>query len=235
MSETQPKSSVLGYETSAPDGEPAGPRPVWVYILVGTYLLCLAGLVLLPAIFGIFTDSEKGAIAAAGGYVCILLLCGFAMILAPVRARRRRPITRRSIWFPILGSAVLMALLGLALALTVSEWARLDANEWVYVTLTAMVWLAWAVVFGMIGLRADPTTLAGRLNKLVLSGSALELMVAVPAHLVVRRRSDCCAGMMTGTGLCVGATVMLVAFGPSVFVLYYKRWNRLKQGPTTGG
>jgi hypothetical protein len=236
MSEIPPTRSVLTYETSAPpDGKPTGPRPVWVYVVAGAYVLILCGLLLLPTVFGIFADFEEGAVATAGGYVCILLLCGFTMILAPVRARRRRPITRRSIWFPILGSAAMMALLVLAFAMTMGEWMRVDVSERVYLALTAAVWLAWAVVFGMISMTADPTTLAGRLNQLVLAGSALELLVAVPAHLVVRRRSDCCAGMATGAGLCIGATVMLVAFGPSVFVLYYKRWKRVRPRPAENG
>lgn len=230
MSEPRPPTaSILAYETNAPpENEPAGARPIWVYVLVVTYLLCLAGLVLLPAVFGLFADEEKGVIAAAGGYVCMLLLCGFAMILAPVRARRRRPITRRSVWFPILGSALLIALLVLAFALTMTEWMRLDVSEWIFYALTAGVWLAWTIVFALLSMTADPTTLAGRMHKIVLTGSALELLVAVPAHLVARRRTDCCAGMLTGTGLCVGATVMLVAFGPGVFVLYYKRFKKLK-------
>jgi hypothetical protein len=44
-------------------------------------------------------------------------------------------------------------------------------------------------------------------------------------HLVVRRRSECCAGIMTGTAICVGALVAILALGPGVFFLYRRRWK----------
>jgi hypothetical protein len=221
------RRAVLAYE--AAPLEPPTPRPVWVYVLAGAYVLCLAGLLLLPAGIALFTDTEKGGVIAAAAYVCLLLLCGFSLVLAPVRARRRRPITRRSIWFPILGSALLFALLFLGFSMALAEWLKLELSGWTFALSTGGVWLAWAVVFGLLSLSADPTTLAGWSHRFILGGSALELLVAVPAHVVVRRRSDCCAGLATGTGICIGVTVMLVAFGPSVFILYYKRWKQLRR------
>jgi hypothetical protein len=55
----------------------------------------------------------------------------------------------------------------------------------------------------------------------------LELLVAVPTHIVVRRRSDCCAGFATGLGICIGVVIMFVAFGPSILLLYYRRRKQI--------
>ena len=35
------------------------------------------------------------------------------------------------------------------------------------------------------------------------------------------------AGLETGVGICVGVTVMIIAFGPAVLLLYWKRWKQI--------
>lgn len=67
------------------------------------------------------------------------------------------------------------------------------------------------------------------MNRGILAGSALELLVAVPAHVIVRRREECCAGVGTGVGICCGLAVMVVALGPGVAVLYYRRVRQISQ------
>ena len=53
------------------------------------------------------------------------------------------------------------------------------------------------------------------------------LLVAVPAHIVVCRRNECCAGIYTGTGICIGVAVALASLGPAVLVLYHKRRKQI--------
>jgi hypothetical protein len=67
-----------------------------------------------------------------------------------------------------------------------------------------------------------------RLTAWLLRGSILELLVAVPAHVIVRQREDCCAPAATFWGLATGLTVMLMSFGPGVFFLFAARMRRLK-------
>jgi hypothetical protein len=57
----------------------------------------------------------------------------------------------------------------------------------------------------------------------LLRGSVLELLIAVPAHIITRRRHDCSAPIVTGFGISSGLAIMLLAFGPSVYLLYRKR------------
>jgi hypothetical protein len=61
----------------------------------------------------------------------------------------------------------------------------------------------------------------------LFKGSILELLIAVPTHIVARCRDYCCAGFMTFLGLTMGFSVMLFAFGPAVFFLFAERWKRL--------
>ena len=62
----------------------------------------------------------------------------------------------------------------------------------------------------------------------LLRGSVLELIIAVPCHVIVRRRDDCCAPVGTFWGIATGIALMLLCFGPGVFYLFAERARRLK-------
>jgi len=91
-----------------------------------------------------------------------------------------------------------------------------------------LLWCIWTVVFFQFSRNADPADLISRQCRLLFRGSILELLIAVPTHLVARHRTYCCAGFMTFLGLTLGIAVMLFSFGPAVFFLYVERWRRLQ-------
>lgn len=85
-------------------------------------------------------------------------------------------------------------------------------------------WLIWGLLFYRLYRKAeDPVTHA---VSWLLRGSVLELLVAVPSHVIVRRRGDCCAPAATGLGIMSGIAIMFLAFGPSVLLLYKQRMER---------
>jgi hypothetical protein len=85
----------------------------------------------------------------------------------------------------------------------------------------ALLWLLWGIVFYRFSRDSgDPIT---RAVSWLLRGSVLELLVAVPAHVIVRRRHDCSAPLVTSFGITSGIAIMLLSFGPSVLLLYKKR------------
>jgi hypothetical protein len=63
----------------------------------------------------------------------------------------------------------------------------------------------------------------------------LELLVAVPCHVIVRRRNECSAPIATSFGITTGIAVMLLAFGPSVLLLYKKRLEGYRRGGRASG
>ena len=89
-------------------------------------------------------------------------------------------------------------------------------------------WIIWAFVFHRFAKTDDPDTLLKCVTRWLLRGSILELLIAVPSHIIVRRRGDCCAPLGTFWGIATGISVMLLCFGPGVFFLFVERFGRLK-------
>ena len=164
-----------------------------------------------------------------GGAVGILLLLGVSLLIVPIRAHRQRPVSRRSLLLPLLGSSICAAALVLAGGLGVAELLKAGDNQFRVPLLLSVggVWLAWLGFFGFMMRWADPARLGARLYQSVVVGSVLELLVAVPMHVVVRRRTECCAGIATGLAICVGAAIAVISIGPAILMLYHRRWKQV--------
>jgi len=89
-------------------------------------------------------------------------------------------------------------------------------------------WLVWAFLFRRATKSDEPDALLKRMKCWLLRGSILELIIAVPSHVIVRRRDDCCAPIGTFWGIATGISVMLLCFGPGVFFLFVERMQKLK-------
>ena len=83
------------------------------------------------------------------------------------------------------------------------------------------LWCAWGAIF-WTSLQAAPPKLTQLLQQL-MKGSVLELLIAVPAHVIVRRRDDCSAPAATSFGIATGLAVMLLCFGPGSLLLLRDR------------
>jgi hypothetical protein len=225
----------LNYETYEPP-KPVGRRPWWVYGVVGLYVLLLVGFLEIPVFFPdwIFSTTEVEQHIFAACCVGVLFLCGVSLLVIPVRVVRRRPVHRGSIWFPVIGSGLLTGGLFLGAGIAIYELFEWDKNDgtgtifWSIIIASVFVWIGWSILFAIIAFRRAEDGLGSKLHRLVIVGSILELLIAVPAHIIVRRRDECCAGILTGFGICLGVAVMLVSFGPSVLFLFYRRWNQIK-------
>ena len=229
-STTLAEASTVSFKSLDYASPPApGKRPKWVWAVVGLYLAAILAIAALPELAA---WSESGSDATrtfcmTGIAVCVFFAIGGSLIAIPVRARRNRPISRRSVWIPIAGSALLFAALFAATGFGTMEWLSRDMAKYTKLLLagTVIVWLAWMAIFVFLAFSLDPISVNSRLYKSLFVGSVLELLIAVPMHLVVRRRTECCAGMVTGMAICVGALVAIAALGPGVLFLYHRRWK----------
>jgi len=161
----------------------------------------------------------------------VMGLSQFALLAVPVRLAERRPVTRGPLWPTVLASGLMAGglILGASLAIVEfiykGEWS--NGCIWAAFLLGALTWLAWSLIFFRIGRQTESPDWLTRLCRLLFKGSILELLVAVPTHIVARYRDYCCAGFMTFIGLAMGISVMLFSFGPAVFFLFAERWKRL--------
>jgi hypothetical protein len=196
-----------------------------VYVLVGVYALLFGGLLALATWMPM--EEQDNLVQILAGTIVVMLLCGASLVVVPVRAARRRPVSRASLRLPILASGLLAGVLAFGGGIAFAEFARWE-TVWGIVAAAIIVWVAWGVLFSLMSVKRIPEVIGNKLHRWILAGSVLELLVAVPTHVVVRRREECCAGMATGLGICIGVAVMIVAFGPSVALLYYRRWKQIK-------
>ena len=87
-----------------------------------------------------------------------------------------------------------------------------------------VVWVAWTVALWCLGERMfNP---AHRLYRWLVAGSVLELLIAVPTHVIVRRQSKCTDPLFSAYGVVTGLAILLLSLGPAVLFLYRARMRR---------
>jgi len=155
-----------------------------------------------------------------------IILAQVCLLIIPVRITHERPKPRRGIWPTAISSAFLYTVLlfGMLISLASAAWGDdwPETSGWMLLLLP-INWLIWTIVFRMFSRAADPNSFIRRLTKWLIRGSILELLIAVPSHVIVRHKDVCCAHMATAAGIAAGIAVMFFAFGPGVYFLYVER------------
>ncbi|MHC4778032.1 MAG: hypothetical protein ACYTFG_05580, partial [Planctomycetota bacterium] len=170
----------------------------------------------------------------AVGVLLLLILCQAGLLIIPVKVQMKRPVNRREIIFPVAASGYLFGLLVFGAVISLQEYIHHKAYTNGVTLLSGglgiLTWGLWTVLFYLVGKKREPVRLVGSLLVPLYVGSALELLIAVPTHIVARSREYCCAGFATFLGISMGLAVMVCAFGPGVFILYYFRWKKVRRG-----
>jgi hypothetical protein len=219
------------------------PPPAWhwawsVALLYGLILVLLAAPVIQLAFW------RETNLQAFEVYQCwpfwaglpVMVLCQVALLAVPVQVAGGRPVPQRSIFLTVLSCGFMVGLLVVGAGFSIIEYVYKgkpgpESLPWLMWSIGPLTWLIWTWVFAWISQHTDPSAVVAYQRRGLLHGSVLELLIAVPTHIVARHRNYCCAGVMTFVGLTTGIAVMLFAFGPSVFQLYVNRWRRLHPSP----
>ena len=217
----------------------------WAWVVAGLYCLILAVLTVPSGLLAFFPNAKLSdglTIYIWWPYwlwLAVMFACQFTLLAVPVRVASRRPVTRGPLWRTVLAGGLMAGGLVAGAVLSLYEFAfRLENGNqgwWTALAVGILTWCFWTLVFSRISRNVEPTDMISRLCRWLFQGSILELLIAVPTHVVARWRNYCCAGLMTFVGLSLGISVMLFSFGPAVFFLFVERWNRLHPRPPGEG
>ena len=209
----------------------------WTVLLyIALVIVLFIPLLLSLAFLGEFGLSELLNMYSAWQFWAIFVVCVLiqaSLLLIPVKITNDSYQPRRHIWIPIVITALAFSIviIGIIWSLLVVVWGD-DGWEavypWASLTFFLLSWLAWSILFCRFSRNAQPQAFIHRLTAWLLRGSILELLVAVPSHIVVRRRGDCCAPGFTFFGIATGVVIMALAFGPELFFLFCRRFEQMK-------
>ena len=210
----------------------------------GTVLLytCWLAAVFAPLVFSVgwmWGRPDQGLSSATGilsglyletwlfwAFCSLMFLSQVLLLVLPIRIVKERPIPRRSIWATAIGAATLFSVIvvGLIGSAGAALWGD-DTFEGLKLPALFILfnWALWAWVFRGFAHATDPRAYQHRLMKWLLAGSVVELLVAVPSHIIVRHKDVCCAHGLTAIGMATGLVVILMSFGPGLYFLYAQR------------
>ena len=204
----------------------------WAFLTALIYALALV-LLAVPAIVICFSGKNMFTIRQAATvyfewaywlWLAVLVGGQALLLLLPIDIAQKRQPARRKLKIPVVVGGFFLGLLVMSGALSLlcgvygdNVPARFNLsydigggeNNAIGAILTAVVtllffWLIWMMVFRRTAAKDDPETLVKRSMRWLLRGSILELLIAVPSHVIVRRRGDCCAPMGTFWGIATG-------------------------------
>lgn len=160
-------------------------------------------------------------------WLLVMILGEVALLTIPVNVTSSRPLTKKSVIYSVIFSSLMMAGLALGLVWSIMEGKTGENLWWIGTLVLILVWVLWGYIFFKWSQKLEPRNFIEKMCRALFKGSVLELLIAVPTHVVARYRDYCCAGAMTFLGIGIGLAVMLFSFGPGVFFLYAERWERL--------
>lgn len=178
------------------------------------------------------------------GWVLVLATAQVALLL-PAGRPSERPRPRRPLAFALVAAAFLAGLLSASLLIAIlgGIWGddTLDMLDSMFDGLSLLpdtlalplyfspLMAAWGL-WWFILLKATKTNPSPRFPqracRWLLAGSALELIVAVPCHVISRNRDDCCAPAGTFFGIACGTSVALLCCGPALLFLVRDRLRK---------
>jgi len=217
----------------------------WAIVVVGLYALAMTALIW-PVCMSAFwpevdADDCLEVLQSPPYWIWlgVMLLCQACLLIVPVKVAVGRPVARRSIYVSIVVSGFLVFCLAFGAVCAISEFVTggpvvLDDDFWSeahfgpsILAACVLIWEIWAIIFYRQTHSSSARDVVSQQCRHLLRGSILELLIAVPTHVVARSRDTCCAGFGTFIGIVFGLSVMLASFGPGVFFLYVERWRKL--------
>ena len=159
----------------------------------------------------------------------VMAVAQFALLCIPAAVASGRPVAKRHIITTVVAAALMMGVLVFGAAASIFEFCYTgsEASPLPVLIFALGSWVFWGFWFYLCTHASRPDGKLRQMTRFFWAGSILELLIAIPTHIVARQRHYCCAGMFTFVGLISGMSVMLFAFGPAIYFLFVERWKRL--------
>jgi len=210
----------------------------WIVIILYAGILIAFTLPTLVALFGLsIIDLAIKDVFTSWPYwagIVALLLSQAALLSVPIHVQEKRPITKRILLSPVIAAAFMMGLLSGSFVLCLAETIKQsdyikNSTQWWWITLFILLatWIFWALVFYRKSKNLEPLNMIEEFCRIIFRASILELLVAVPTHILARHRNYCCAGFGTFWGIAFGMALIIFSFGPGVYFLFVERWKKL--------
>jgi hypothetical protein len=172
-----------------------------------------------------------------------ILVCSQALLMflsVDISWRRLKPQRHARVTAGLVGLMILILLVAVVFAVSAAysgdsfwpgAWLLQSLPEIsqlpVALLAVVLIWAGWGALFYTFSKRVSNVVDAA--VSWLIRGSVLELLIAVPCHLIIRQRSDCCAPLASAYGIATGIAVMLMAFGPSALFLYKRKLDDYRQ------
>jgi hypothetical protein len=205
----------------------------WVLLVVGLYLVSVSIFAIPLALFLGDPCSFKPDVSFLKFiYIYIipfLILIETTLLLIPLNIAQVRPIARRKVIFSAIAGALAVGFMVMMIIASVilMVWTENNTVDYIYsgwgLIIPVIAWIAWSVIFYRNYKSDDPESYVSMLTSWLLKGSILQLIVAVPSHIISRSRNECCAPPLTLLGIITGIAIALMSFGPGLLFLYAKR------------
>ena len=203
---------------------------LYTVIVLGLFGIAYADVLDLPEWLWPFTEVCEDDLFWTIGVLMTTLISQAVFVFCSGTINLCRPIRKRRAFLPVVLTAFLIMVLVVAVFLSLAEVFEMDDDTpllWGFWMLVGVNWIGWSIAFLVTYGQDDRYTLARKLLMALFRGSLLELLVAIPSHIIVSRRPGCLVGMSTGLGVSGGIAVMLWAFGPGIILLFLrKRYRR---------
>lgn len=192
-------------------------------VIAGPSLLTSAMRYVAPYLSWRYRDLSPLAFwSVLGGFVFFQ----FILLVLPFRLAMAWRVSRRSIWWPIMVSGLLMGLLIVVGTLSLAEAMHIDdAAAWPLL-LVPPVWLVWGFLFARYATKRGPRAFASSQNDWLLVGSIVELMLVgfaqSPTHW---------SGSTTFLAVSLGLAVLLMTLGVSIYLRLDPRRKLVEQPP----
>ncbi|HPS56431.1 MAG TPA: hypothetical protein PLP05_12600 [Sedimentisphaerales bacterium] len=217
---------------------------LWILCLIGglIWLLFYIGLAGAPeiAICGPLSWNIECINDGWGYFAFVLIYTAFFfftqwLFLAPRKLwKSKTRITARPMKKAAIAAAFAIALLSAGFIYSILSLFSIELkdtpsnlSQYLFASIPLILWLFWSIIFCIYFRQNDYYSWAGKIIRGLIAGSILELFVSIP--IFITREDDCYCARGSYAGLIFGATALLWAFGPAVFLLFLKQKHQIEK------